>query len=223
MVSWHTGHTMGRERQSQFVGKANHAAETAALKQWARLVSKLSARFARRHPRIDMDDITLAAQWGVISGVRSYDAAKGGLLSYLCTCIANELSILKYHTGHGEVPPARRALPVRDDAGTWSNPVDNLVDDDDVEDNVERLERRRLVQEQVGKINGGAGKWGQLILRERYLRDDPLTLRNVAERIGLTTERVRQIEELTIRRMRRSGVFDEIVALHEIVDDVDDE
>ncbi len=41
-----------------------------------------------------------------------------------------------------------------------------------------------------------------IIFRERILADDPLTLREIGERYGITRERVRQIEERVKKKIR---------------------
>ncbi len=41
-----------------------------------------------------------------------------------------------------------------------------------------------------------------VIFRERILADDPLTLREIGERYGITRERVRQIEERVKKKIR---------------------
>ena len=41
-----------------------------------------------------------------------------------------------------------------------------------------------------------------IIFRERILADDPLTLREIGERYGITRERVRQIEGRVKRKIR---------------------
>ncbi len=41
-----------------------------------------------------------------------------------------------------------------------------------------------------------------IIFRERILADDPLTLREIGERYGITRERVRQIEERVKKKIQ---------------------
>ena len=41
-----------------------------------------------------------------------------------------------------------------------------------------------------------------VIFRERILADDPLTLREIGERYGITRERVRQIEERVKKKIQ---------------------
>ncbi|MBW2261623.1 MAG: sigma-70 family RNA polymerase sigma factor [Deltaproteobacteria bacterium] len=57
-----------------------------------------------------------------------------------------------------------------------------------------RRESLRMVSETVENVLAGMGERDRLIARERLMRDEPVTLRVLGERLGLSRERVRQIE-----------------------------
>jgi RNA polymerase sigma-32 factor len=56
-------------------------------------------------------------------------------------------------------------------------------------------ESRRVVRETLESVLAGMSERDRLIARERLVCDEPVTLRELGERLGLSRERVRQIEE----------------------------
>ena len=52
----------------------------------------------------------------------------------------------------------------------------------------------RMVNETFETVLAGLGERDRLIARERLMREEPVTLRELGERLGLSRERVRQIE-----------------------------
>jgi len=64
-------------------------------------------------------------------------------------------------------------------------------------------------KEEVVVLKGGSKQFVKglknkelVIFRERILADDPLTLREIGERYGITRTRVRQIEERVKKKIR---------------------
>ncbi len=62
-------------------------------------------------------------------------------------------------------------------------------------------ESLRMVTETIESVLAGMGERDRLIARERLMCDEPVTLRELGERLGLSRERVRQIEERIRRKL----------------------
>ena len=70
---------------------------------------------------------------------------------------------------------------------------------------------RRTFLEQVGAFIEGLEEREQRIMRERVLADEPAKLRELGDDMGITRERVRQIEAKLVSRLRdylRENVVD---------------
>jgi RNA polymerase sigma factor (sigma-70 family) len=91
--------------------------------------------------------------------------------------------------------------PINGDDGVVGTFGDMLADPE-AEDAFERVPRRLEVQ-QVLRLLGGLSRREQTILHGRFGLDCPeRTLRELAETLGVSAERVRQIEERALSRLR---------------------
>jgi len=90
--------------------------------------------------------------------------------------------------------------PVGDDGATLADFVENDISQD-LEDQVDST----LLESEIRKALAGLTARESRIVELRYgLRDGhPLTLQDVAERFGLTRERIRQIEKEALAKLRR--------------------
>lgn len=77
------------------------------------------------------------------------------------------------------------------------------VPEPDAEEVCAQAERRAALRRAVGVCADELGERAERILRERYLGVEGRTLREVGEGIGLSRERVRQIEGRCFERLRR--------------------
>jgi RNA polymerase sigma-32 factor len=77
-------------------------------------------------------------------------------------------------------------------AATSPNPEDEASDD----------ERRGRARAAVGVALGDLTEREQLIIRERIMTDDPQTLQAIGTRLGVSKERVRQLEERARAKLR---------------------
>ena len=89
-----------------------------------------------------------------------------------------------------------------EDGREW---IDALEDDsapasDNVDARQDTLRLRDWLVEAMTKLNARE----QLILRERRLNDEPRTLESLGQELGLSKERVRQLEAAAFQKMRRS-------------------
>ena len=62
---------------------------------------------------------------------------------------------------------------------------------------------RRALREWLVEAMAGLNDRERLIVRERKLRDDPRTLESLGQQLGLSKERVRQLEAAAFKKMRR--------------------
>ena len=62
---------------------------------------------------------------------------------------------------------------------------------------------RRALREWLVEAMAGRNDRERLIVRERKLRDDPRTLESLGQQLGLSKERVRQLEAAAFKKMRR--------------------
>ncbi len=93
--------------------------------------------------------------------------------------------------------------PADSDGPSW---VESIVDENaDTEGGFARDEAMTVLQQQLALVLGGLSAREQMILRERRLTDSPRTLESLGEELGLSKERVRQIEAATLNKLR-SGI-----------------
>jgi RNA polymerase sigma-32 factor len=70
------------------------------------------------------------------------------------------------------------------------------------EEHMAETEYRRLVEEKIRSFEAGLKDKDIVIFRQRLLAEEPLTLREIGEKYGISRERVRQIEERLKRRLK---------------------
>ena len=83
--------------------------------------------------------------------------------------------------------------------------LDHLVDESPTQDLVlaeaeERAIRRKLLSEALKQLN----EREQEIVRERRLRDEPLTLEDLSQRFHVSRERIRQLEVRAVEKLRKA-------------------
>jgi len=87
-----------------------------------------------------------------------------------------------------------------DNATEWQDmlPCDRPQPDEEVMERHDGAYRSRWIAEALGELN----ERELLIIRERRLRDEALTLETLGAQLGISKERVRQIEHLALKKMR---------------------
>lgn len=70
------------------------------------------------------------------------------------------------------------------------------------EEQLAEAEYRQLVNEKIRKFESGLKDKDLVIFRQRLLAEEPLTLREIGEKYGISRERVRQIEERLKKKLR---------------------
>lgn len=70
------------------------------------------------------------------------------------------------------------------------------------EEEIAEMEYRDLLREKMDEFAKGLKDKELVIYRERLLNEDPLTLREIGEKYGISRERVRQIEERVKKKLK---------------------
>lgn len=90
-----------------------------------------------------------------------------------------------------------------DGSSDESGPIDRLASNEPTpEDETRTRQLRRRSEEAVNAALEGLSEREQFIVRERMMSDDPLTLQRLGELLGVSKERVRQIEERAASKLR---------------------
>ena len=87
--------------------------------------------------------------------------------------------------------------------GNTYSPADYLTNEDS--DPMEIVEKEDFARDQINKLQNAISdldERSQLILKERWLTDDKPTLHELAERHGISAERIRQIEKKAMEKIR---------------------
>jgi len=75
-------------------------------------------------------------------------------------------------------------------------------DEESIEDKLGKYELLEMLRKNVDEIRPSLKEKELIILDERLLADDPLTLQEIGEKYGITREAVRQIEARLIQKLR---------------------
>lgn len=108
--------------------------------------------------------------------------------------------------------------PVRDDS--TDEQKDFLASQDPtIEEIVAENEIKQKVYEVLAKLKDSLNDKEKAILKDRLLNDEPLTLQTIADKFGISRERVRQIEANLLGKMR---VFfeQEVPDIHNFLDEI---
>ena len=87
--------------------------------------------------------------------------------------------------------------------GNTYSPADYLINEDS--DPMEIVEKEDFARDQINQLQNAISdldERSQLILKERWLTDDKPTLHELADRHGISAERIRQIEKKAMEKIR---------------------
>ncbi len=87
--------------------------------------------------------------------------------------------------------------------GNTYSPADYLTNEDS--DPMEIVEREDFAKDQINQLQNAISdldERSQLILKERWLTDDKPTLHELADKYGISAERIRQIEKKAMEKIR---------------------
>lgn len=91
--------------------------------------------------------------------------------------------------------------PVRDDSDTERMDLVSL-DSESVEDQLAQMQIEQILQRKIGEFRAQLNEREQEIFEQRMLSDTPQTLQEIGDRYGVSKERIRQIENKLIQRLR---------------------
>jgi RNA polymerase sigma-32 factor len=92
--------------------------------------------------------------------------------------------------------------PVHEDEGSATYGDFLTGDGPSVEKNVADLELRRVFLEKVREFAATLNERDRMIVEERMLAEEPKTLQQMGDELGITRERVRQLEARVVARLR---------------------
>jgi RNA polymerase sigma-32 factor len=92
--------------------------------------------------------------------------------------------------------------PVDDEGATTIGDLQRNRDDEALDDNLARQEQLAILKEKLEEIRPDLSDREKIILDERILNDDPLTLQEIGEKYGITREAVRQMEARLLKKIK---------------------
>lgn len=114
-----------------------------------------------------------------------------------------EISGLELHRVEMLLPLLAGREVSLDGSGDESGPVDRLASSEpSPEEETHSRQTRRRAEEAVGAALETLNERERLIVRERMMSEDPMTLQRLGELLGVSKERVRQIEERAASKLR---------------------
>jgi RNA polymerase sigma-32 factor len=93
--------------------------------------------------------------------------------------------------------------PVDDDSGTSLGDLQKSnTSDESLDDTLAREEQLEILKKKIEEIRPELSEREKIILDERILNDDPLTLQEIGEKHGITREAVRQMEARLMKKIK---------------------
>ncbi len=92
--------------------------------------------------------------------------------------------------------------PVDDEGSTTIGDMQKSRDDEPLDENLARQEQLAILKEKIEEIRPELSEREKIILDERILNDDPLTLQEIGEKHGITREAVRQMEARLMKKIK---------------------
>lgn len=92
--------------------------------------------------------------------------------------------------------------PLSDDGGMTLQDVQKRSDDVPVDEQIAQNEMIEMLKEKIEEIRPFLNEKEKIILEERLLNDEPLTLQEIGEKYGITREAVRQAEVRLMKKIK---------------------
>ncbi|HRO67102.1 MAG TPA: sigma factor-like helix-turn-helix DNA-binding protein [Pseudobdellovibrionaceae bacterium] len=93
--------------------------------------------------------------------------------------------------------------PVEDGASTRLSDLQKDENEVPLDEQMIRAEQLSLLKEKLDEIRPELNERELILLEERLLADDPLTLQEIGEKYGITREAVRQAEARLMNKIRQ--------------------
>ncbi|HEY0706543.1 MAG TPA: sigma-70 family RNA polymerase sigma factor [Polyangia bacterium] len=211
------------EEEARLVAQFRHSRSPQAAARLVEANLRLVVTLARRHDRTGrlLPDLVQEGSLGLIEAVHRFDPDKGARLStYAGFWIRAFLTKYKMNNARlvrggqtrasrlaffrGEPGPSEMSLDARSSSGSTRSLGDQLADEapsaDVLLEQAEVTERAaRCTRQVVANLQPSE----KTVLQRRLLAEAPEPLRNVGQRMSLSGERVRQIEQRVIAKIRR--------------------
>jgi RNA polymerase sigma-32 factor len=92
--------------------------------------------------------------------------------------------------------------PIDDDSPTSLSDFQKATTEENIDDSLAREELISILQEKVSELEPLLSDREKIILKERLLNDEPLTLQEIGEKYGITREAVRQMEVRLLKKIK---------------------
>lgn len=92
--------------------------------------------------------------------------------------------------------------PVDDDSGTSLGDMQSNQMDQPLDEQLAHNEQLEILKQKIEEIRSELSEREKIILDERILNDDPLTLQEIGEKHGITREAVRQMEARLMKKIK---------------------
>ncbi|WP_413288913.1 RNA polymerase sigma factor RpoD/SigA [Bdellovibrio sp. HCB337] len=92
--------------------------------------------------------------------------------------------------------------PLDDDSGTSLLDLQKSTSDMSLEDRLAHEEQLEILKEKLKEMRSELSDREKIILDERLLNDEPLTLQEIGEKYGITREAVRQMEVRVLKKIK---------------------
>lgn len=92
--------------------------------------------------------------------------------------------------------------PLDDDSGTSLGDMQKNISDQPLDEQLAKQEQLAILREKLEEIRPELSEREKIILDERILNDEPLTLQEIGEKHGITREAVRQMEVRVLKKIK---------------------
>lgn len=156
--------------------------EVGLLEQYQPMVLSLAKK--HRGCGLDFDDLVQEGTIGLIKAIRGYDPAKGRALGpYAKAWIRGEI-LQAINRNKKLITGLALDIPVSS----------NIIED------IYSLDATEQVYENIKSLNEKQAA----VITDRWLQDSPAKLRELSAKLEISIERVRQIEEISLSKLRDS-------------------